>query len=131
DIRGREEILKVHAKGKPLAPDVELEKIAQQTVGFTGADLENLLNEAALLAARKNLRAITMEEIQEASIKVIVGTEKRSHKISDKDKKLTAFHEAGHAVATYYLETQDPVRQVSIIPRGMAGGFTMSVPTED
>ena len=131
DIKGREEILKVHAKGKPLAPDVELKKIAQQTVGFTGADLENLLNEAALLAARKNLRAITMEEIQEASIKVIVGTEKRSHKISEKDKKLTAFHEAGHAVATYYLETQDPVRQVSIIPRGMAGGFTMSVPTED
>ena len=131
DIKGREEILKVHAKGKPLAPDVELNKIAQQTVGFTGADLENLLNEAALLAARKNLRAITMEEIQEASIKVIVGTEKRSHKISEKDKKLTAFHEAGHAVATYYLETQDPVRQVSIIPRGMAGGFTMSVPTED
>lgn len=131
DMKGREEILKVHAKGKPLAPDVELDKIAQQTVGFTGADLENLLNEAALLSARKGLRAITMEEIQEASIKVIVGTEKRSHKISDRDKKLTAFHEAGHAVATYYLETQDPVRQVSIIPRGMAGGFTMSVPTED
>ncbi len=131
DIKGREEILKVHAKGKPLAPDVELQKIAQQTVGFTGADLENLLNEAALLAARKNLRAITMSEIEEAAVKVIVGTEKRSHKISDKDKKLTAFHEAGHAVATYYLETQDPVRQVSIIPRGMAGGYTMSVPTED
>lgn len=131
DIKGREEILKVHAKGKPLGPDVELDKIAQQTVGFTGADLENLLNEAALLAARKGLRAITMDEIQEASIKVIVGTEKRSHKISEKDKQLTAFHEAGHAVATYYLETQDPVRQVSIIPRGMAGGFTMSVPTED
>ena len=131
DIKGREEILKVHAKGKPLAPDVELDKIAQQTVGFTGADLENLLNEAALLSARKNQRAITMEEIQEASVKVIVGTEKRSHKISDKDKRLTAFHEAGHAVATYYLETQDPVRQVSIIPRGMAGGYTMSVPTED
>lgn len=131
DIKGREEILQVHAKGKPLAPDVELKKIAQQTVGFTGADLENLLNEAALLAARKGLRAITMTEIEEASIKVIVGTEKRSHKVNEKDKKLTAYHEAGHAVATYYLETQDPVRQVSIVPRGMAGGFTMSVPTED
>lgn len=131
DIKGREAILKVHAKGKPLAPDVDLEKIAQSTVGFTGADLENLLNEAALLAARRGLRAITMAEIEEATIKVVVGTEKRSHKISDQDKKLTAYHEAGHAVATYYLETQDPVRQVSIIPRGMAGGFTMSVPTED
>lgn len=131
DIKGREAILKVHAKGKPLAPDVELEKIAQSTVGFTGADLENLLNEAALLAARKNLHAITMAEIEEATLKVVVGTEKRSHKISEADKKLTAYHEAGHAVATYFLETQDPVRQVSIIPRGMAGGFTMSVPTED
>ena len=131
DIKGRTDILKVHAKGKPLAPDVELEKIAHQTVGFTGADLENLLNEAALLAARKKLRAITMTEIEEASLKVMVGTEKRSHKVNEQDKKLTAFHEAGHAVATYYLETQDPVRQVSIIPRGMAGGFTMSVPTED
>lgn len=131
DIKGREAILKVHAKGKPLAPDVELEKIAQSTVGFTGADLENLLNEAALLAARRGLHAITMAEIEEATIKVVVGTEKRSHKITDQDKKLTAYHEAGHAVATYYLETQDPVRQVSIIPRGMAGGYTMSVPTED
>lgn len=131
DIKGREAILKVHAKGKPLAPDVELEKIAQATVGFTGADLENLLNEAALLAARKGLHAITMAEIEEATVKVVVGTEKRSHKINEKDKKLTAYHEAGHAVATYYLETQDPVRQVSIIPRGMAGGYTMSVPTED
>ena len=131
DMKGREEILKVHAKNKPLAPDVELVKIAQQTVGFTGADLENLLNEAALLAARKGLRAITMDEIEEATIKVVVGTEKRSHKVNEKDKKLTAYHEAGHAVATYYLETQDPVRQVSIIPRGMAGGYTMSVPVED
>lgn len=131
DMKGREEILKVHAKGKPLAPDVELVKIAQQTVGFTGADLENLLNEAALLAARKGLRAITMDEIEEATIKVVVGTEKRSHKVNENDKKLTAYHEAGHAVATYFLETQDPVRQVSIIPRGMAGGYTMSVPTED
>ena len=131
DISGRTEILKVHAKGKPLSPDVDLEKIAQQTVGFTGADLSNLLNEAALLAARKGLHAITMTEIEEAAVKVMVGTEKRSHKVSEADKKLTAYHEAGHAVATYYLETQDPVRQVSIIPRGMAGGYTMSVPTED
>ncbi len=131
DIKGREAILRVHAKGKPFAPDVELEKIAQATVGFTGADLENLLNEAALLAARKGLHAITMAEIEEATVKVVVGTEKRSHKINENDKRLTAFHEAGHAVATYYLETQDPVRQVSIIPRGMAGGYTMSVPTED
>ena len=131
DIKGRTEILKVHANGKPIAPDVKLEKIAQQTVGFTGADLANLLNEAALLAARRNLRAITMSEIEEAAVKVMVGTEKRSHKVNDDDKKLTAYHEAGHAVATYYLETQDPVRQVSIIPRGMAGGYTMSVPTED
>ncbi len=131
DINGRTEILKVHAKGKSLAPDVDLEKIAQQTVGFTGADLANLLNEAALLAARKGLHAVTMPEIEEAVVKVMVGTEKRSHKINEADKKLTAYHEAGHAVATYYLETQDPVRQVSIIPRGMAGGYTMSVPTED
>ncbi len=131
DIAGRTAILKVHAKGKPLAPDVELEKIAQQTVGFTGADLENLLNEAALLAARKGYRAITMAEIEEAAVKVMVGTEKRSHKVSDEDKKLTAYHEAGHAVATFYLPTQDPVRQVSIIPRGLGGGYTMSVPTED
>ncbi len=131
DIKGRTEILKVHAKGKSIAPDVDLEKIAQQTVGFTGADLANLLNEAALLAVRKGLRAVTMPEIEEAAVKVMVGTEKRSHKVNEADKKLTAYHEAGHAVATYYLETQDPVRQVSIIPRGMAGGYTMSVPTED
>ena len=131
DVKGREEILKVHAKNKPLAPDVELKTIAQSTAGFTGADLENLLNEAALLAARRKKKALTMAEIEEATIKVVVGTEKKSHKITDKEKKLTAYHEAGHAVATYYLDTQDPVHQISIIPRGMAGGYTMHLPTED
>lgn len=131
DIKGREEILKVHAKGKPLAPDVVLKTIAKSTAGFTGADLENLLNEAALLAARKNQKAITMQEVEEATIKVVVGTEKKSRVMSDKEKKLTAYHEAGHAVATYYCTTQDPVHQISIIPRGMAGGFTMSLPSED
>ncbi len=131
DIKGREEILKVHAKGKPMAPDVELRTIAKSTAGFTGADLENLLNEAALLAARKDQRAITMKEVEEATIKVVVGTEKKSRVMSDKEKKLTAYHEAGHAVATFYCTTQDPVHQISIIPRGMAGGFTMSLPSED
>jgi cell division protease FtsH len=131
DIKGREDILKVHARGKPLASDVDLSVIAKSTAGFTGADLENLLNEAALLAARKDKKAITMEEIEEATIKVVVGTEKKSHVMSEKEKKLTAYHEAGHAVVTYYCPTQDPVHQISIIPRGMAGGFTMSLPTED
>ena len=131
DIKGREEILKVHARGKPLAPDVELKTIAKSTAGFTGADLENLLNEAALLAARRNLKAITMAEIEEATIKVVVGTEKKSHVMTDHEKRLTANHEAGHAVATYYCPTQDPVHQISIIPRGMAGGYTMHLPTED
>lgn len=131
DIKGREDILKVHAKGKPLAADVVLKTIAKSTAGFTGADLENLLNEAALLAARKNKKAITMEEVEEATIKVVVGTEKKSRVMSDKEKKLTAYHEAGHAVVTYFCETQDPVHQISIIPRGMAGGFTMSLPSED
>ncbi|MBQ7549148.1 MAG: ATP-dependent zinc metalloprotease FtsH [Clostridia bacterium] len=131
DTKGREAILKVHSKGKPLAPDVDLGIIAGSTVGFVGADLENLLNEAALLAARRNRKAITMDDIEEATIKVVVGTEKRSHKMTEKEKRLTAYHESGHAVATYYLEDQDPVRQVSIVPRGGAGGYTMSVPTED
>ena len=131
DIKGREEILKVHAKGKPLGPDVDLAVIAQSTAGFTGADLENLLNEAALLAARKDKKAVTMQEVEEATVKVVVGTEKKSHKINDKEKKLTAYHEAGHAISTYYLEGQDPVHQISIIPRGMAGGYTMSIPKED
>ena len=131
DIKGREEILKVHAKGKPLAPDVVLKTIAKSTAGFTGADLENLLNEAALLAARKDLKAITMTEVEEATIKVVVGAEKKSRVMSDAEKKLTAYHEAGHAIATYFCPTQDPVHQISIIPRGMAGGFTMSLPSED
>ena len=131
DVKGREEILKVHARNKPLAPDVTLKTIAQSTAGFTGADLENLLNESALLAARRGKKAITMAEVEEATIKVVVGTEKKSHKISDKEKKLTAYHEAGHAVAAYHLDSQDPVHQISIIPRGMAGGFTMQLPSED
>ena len=131
DLKGREEILKVHARGKPLAPDVELATIAKSTAGFTGADLENLLNEAALLAARRDLHSITMQEIEEATIKVVVGTEKKSHKITDKDKRITAYHEAGHAVVAYYCPTQDPVHQISIIPRGMAAGFTMQLPQED
>lgn len=131
DIKGREEILRVHAKGKPLGPDVVLATIAKTTAGFTGADLENLLNEAALLAARKDRRAITMEEIEEATIKVVVGTEKKSHVMTQREKRLTAYHEAGHAVASYYCETQDPVHQISIIPRGLAGGYTMHLPTED
>jgi len=131
DVKGREEILKVHARNKPLAPDVKLSVIAQSTAGFTGADLENLLNEAALLTARRRKKSITMEEIEEATIKCVVGTEKKSKKISDKEKKLTAYHEAGHALATYFLPGQDPVHQISIIPRGMAGGYTMSLPAED
>ncbi len=131
DVKGREEILKVHARNKPLAPDVELKVIAQSTAGFTGADLENLLNEAALLAAKRNKKAITMDEIEEATIKCVVGTEKKSRKMSDKEKRLTAYHEAGHALATYFLPGQDPVHQISIVPTGMAGGFTMSLPSED
>ncbi|MBR6531768.1 MAG: ATP-dependent zinc metalloprotease FtsH [Clostridia bacterium] len=131
DAKGREAILKVHAKGKPLAPDVDLKVIANSTVGFVGADLENLLNEAALLAARRSKKAITMEEIEEATRKVVIGTEKKSHKMNEKEKRMTAFHEAGHAVASYYLDTQDPVHEISIIPRGMAGGYTLYVPKED
>ncbi len=131
DMKGRKEILAVHAKGKPLAPDVDLGVIAKSTAGFTGAELENLLNEAALLAARRRKKAVTMSEIEEATVKVVVGTEKRSHKINDKEKKLTAYHEAGHAIATYNLASQDDVHEISIIPRGMAGGYTMSIPTED
>ncbi len=131
DIKGREEILRVHAKNKPMAPDVELRKIAGSTAGFTGADLSNLLNEAALLAARKNKKAISMKEVEEATIKVVVGTEKKSRVMSEKEKTLTAYHEAGHAVATYFCKTQDPVHQISIVPRGRAGGFTMQIPTED
>ena len=131
DVNGREAILKVHARKKPLAPDVKLKTIAKTTAGFTGADLENLLNEAALLAARKNKKAITMQEIEEATVKVVVGAEKKSKVMSDKEKKLTAYHEAGHAILFDKLETQDPVHEISIIPRGMAGGYTMPLPSED
>lgn len=131
DVNGREAILKVHARKKPLAPDVKLKTIAKTTAGFTGADLENLLNEAALLAARKNKKAITMAEIKEATVKVVVGAEKKSKVMSEKEKKLTAYHEAGHAILFDKLETQDPVHEISIIPRGMAGGYTMPLPTED
>jgi len=131
DVKGREEILKVHSRGKPLGPDVNLATIAKSTSGFTGADLENLLNEAALLAVRHNKKAITQEEIEEATIKVVMGTEKKSHKVSEKDKMVTSYHEAGHAIVSYFLPTQDPVHQISIIPRGMAAGYTMYLPTEE
>ena len=131
DINGREAILKVHSREKPLSPDVHLRNVAKQTAGFTGADLENLLNEAALLAARKDKKAITQTEIEEAAIKVVVGTEKKSKVMNDREKKLTAYHEAGHAICFYACDTQDPVHQISIIPRGMAGGYTMPLPTED
>ena len=131
DVKGREEILKVHTRNKPLGPDIDLGVIAKTTVGFTGADLENICNEAALLAARKGKKSITMSDIEEATIKVVMGPEKRSKVVSEKEKKLTCYHEAGHAVATYYSPTQDPVHQVSIIPRGMAGGYTMSLPETD
>ncbi len=131
DVNGREAILKVHARKKPLAPDVNLKTIAKTTAGFTGADLENLLNEAALLAARKDKKAITMDEIKEATVKVVVGAEKKSKVMSEKEIKLTAYHEAGHAILFDKLETQDPVHEISIIPTGMAGGYTMPLPSED
>ena len=131
DVNGREAILRVHARKKPLAPDVNLKTIAKTTAGFTGADLENLLNEAALLAARKDKKAITMDEIKEAPVKVVVGAEKKSKVMSEKEKKLTAYHEAGHAILFDKLETQDPVHEISIIPTGMAGGYTMPLPSED
>lgn len=131
DVKGREEILKVHARNKPLAPDVDLKTIAKTTVGFTGADLENLINEASLLAARKNRKAITKEDMEEASIKVIAGPEKKSKVVTENEKKLTSYHEAGHAICTYYCSSQDKVHQVSIIPRGMAGGYTLSLPEKD
>ncbi len=131
DVKGREEILKVHSRGKPLGPDVNLKDIAKSSSGFTGADLENLLNESALLAVRHGKKAITQEEIQEATIKVVMGAEKKSHIISEKDKMITAYHEAGHAVVSYFLPTQDPVHQISIIKRGMAAGYTMYLPNEE
>ena len=131
DVKGREAILRVHTRNKPIGPDVDLAVIARSTGGFTGADLENLTNEAALLAARKNRKAITMEDIQEATLKVVVGPEKRSHVITEKERRLTAYHEAGHAIVTYYCPLQDKVHQVSIVPRGWAGGFTLSLPEKD
>ncbi len=131
DVKGREDILKVHAKNKPLAPDVDLRVIAQTTQGFTGADLENLLNEAALLAARNNRKAIIEKDIEEATMKVIAGPEKKSRIVTDHDKKVTAYHEAGHAIAAYNLPTQDKVHQVTIIQRGMAAGLTVTRPDTD
>ena len=131
DVLGREAILKVHSKGKPLGDDVDLSVIAKTTAGFTGADLENLMNEAALLAARENKHKIHRQHLEDAMMKVVVGTEKKSRKITPHENKLTAFHEAGHAVITRLLPSQDKVHEVSIIPRGMAGGYTMHLPTED
>ena len=131
DVKGREAILKIHSKNKPLGPDVDLNVIARSTAGFTGADLENLMNESALLAARNGRKAITNDDIEEATIKVMVGPEKKSRKMDDREKKLTAYHESGHAVTNFFLPLLDPVHQVSIIPRGAAGGYTMSVPVED
>lgn len=131
DIKGREEILKVHTRNKSLAPDVNLSTIAKTTHGFTGADLENLVNEAALLAARYSRKAITKKDIEEASIKVVAGPEKKSRVISEKEKALTAYHESGHAITAYYLKSQDKVHQVSIVPRGMMGGYTMQLPEDD
>ena len=131
DVKGREAILRVHARGKPLGPDVDLKVIAQTTAGFTGADLENLLNEAALLAARKKAKAIVESDIEEATIKVVMGVEKKSRVIKDKDKLITSYHEAGHAIVSYFLPTQDEVHQISIIPRGMAAGYTMYRPADD
>lgn len=131
DINGRKAILKVHSKGKPLAPEVDLGEVAKNTSGFSGADLENLLNEAALLAAKRNQTAITNQDLQESAVKVMMGPEKRSKKVSEKERRLTAFHEAGHAIVTYHLPNLDPVTEVSIIPRGSAGGYTMFQPQED
>lgn len=131
DLRGREAILKVHARNKPLAEDVDLKTIAKKTPGFTGADLNNLLNEAALLAARNNKKIITMAEVEEASEKVSMGPERRSHIVSDKERRLTAYHESGHAIVAHLLPDADPVHKVTIIPRGGAGGYTMMLPTEE
>ncbi len=131
DIKGREEILKVHTRNKNIGPDVDLKTIAATTAGFTGADLENLVNEAALLAARENRKAVTRKDIEEATIKVVAGPEKKSRVIDEEDKRITAYHEAGHAVVTMFCPTQDKVHHVSIIPRGMAAGFTMHLPEND
>ena len=131
DVKGREEILRVHTRNKPLGPDVSLQTIAKSTAGFSGADLENLVNEAALLAARKGKKAITEPEIEEASIKVVAGPEKKSRVVTEAEKRLTAYHEAGHAITGFFCKTHGPVHQISIIPRGAAGGFTMYLPEKD
>lgn len=131
DLRGREAILKVHARNKPLAEDVNLQTIAKKTPGFTGADLSNLLNEAALLAARQNRKQVTMADLEEASEKVSYGPERRSHVVSDKERRLTAYHESGHAIVAHLLPDADPVHKVTIIPRGRAGGYTMMLPVEE
>ena len=131
DVKGRQEILGVHLRNKPIAPDVDTKAVAQATAGFTGADLENLCNEAALMAAKKGKKAITQADIDAAVIKVIAGPEKKSKVVTEKEKKLVSYHEAGHAVATYVCETSSPVKEISIIPRGMAGGYTLSIPEED
>ncbi|MDR1364586.1 MAG: ATP-dependent zinc metalloprotease FtsH [Oscillospiraceae bacterium] len=131
DVKGREDILRIYAKGKPFDSDVTLRNVARTTAGFTGADLENLLNESALLAARKNQKIITNKDVEEATVKVIVGAEKKSHVITEEEKKLTAYHESGHAIVAYYCKTQDPVHQISIVPRGSAGGYTLSLPEKD
>lgn len=131
DIKGREEILKVHAKGKKFAPDVQLKTIAKSTAGFTGADLENLINESALLTVRRRKDIISMSEIEEATVKVTMGSEKKSRVITEKEKRETAYHEAGHAITTYFCETQEKVHEISIIPRGRAGGYTLSLPEKD
>ena len=131
DVKGREEILKVHTRKKPLAEDVRLDVLAKRTPGFAGADLENLTNEAALLAVREGRKEITMNNLEEAITKVMAGPEKKSRVISEKDRNLTAYHEAGHAVVMRTLEFSDPVHEISIIPRGMAGGYTMHLPEED
>ncbi len=131
DIRGREDILKIHVKNKPLAEDVDLKTVARGTSGFTGADLENLANEAALLAARRNEKFVTMQDFAEAEIKVIAGPEKKSRVVSEQERRLTAYHEAGHAIVMHALPTHEPVHQITIIPRGQAGGMTISLPEED
>ena len=131
DIGAREEILKLHSKNKPFAPGIDFKVIAKNTAGFSGADLENMINEATLLAARKNKKQISIEDVEEAMVKVMMGPEKKSKVISDKERKLTAYHEAGHAVVSKFLPTHDTVHQISIIPRGMAGGYTMYKPNED
>jgi len=131
DVRGREAILRVHVKGKPIAPEVDLKTLARSTPGFVGADLENLVNEAAILAARRNKKVITQEELEESIERVIAGPERKSHLISEDEKRIVAYHEAGHAIVTNALKEADPVHKVTIIPRGMAGGYTMSLPEED